>query len=58
MHLNELQNFIVGADFRLVHYLPSVIAAATMIYAIREIGDEDAVEYEDQLMIVLRTSKV
>lgn len=29
-----------------------------MVYAIREIGDEDAVEYEDQLMIVLRTSKV
>ncbi|XP_057771156.1 cyclin-D3-3 [Salvia miltiorrhiza] len=45
------------ADSRLVHYLPSVIAAATMIYAIREIGDEDVVEYEDQLMLVLKASK-
>ncbi|KAL1536508.1 cyclin-D3-3-like [Salvia divinorum] len=45
------------ADSRLVRYLPSVIAAATIIYAIREIGEEDTVEYEDQLMIVLRASK-
>ncbi|KAG6382576.1 hypothetical protein SASPL_157752 [Salvia splendens] len=45
------------ADSRLTRYLPSVVAAATMIYAIREIGDEAAVEYEDQLMIVLRASK-
>lgn len=47
----------IVTDFRLVHYLPSVIAAATTIYAIREIGDDDAVECEDQLMAVLRTSK-
>ncbi|KAH6784346.1 hypothetical protein C2S52_009305 [Perilla frutescens var. hirtella] len=44
-------------DVRLVHYLPSVMAAATMVYVIREIVDGDAVEYENQLMIVLRTSK-
>lgn len=48
----------VSADSRLTRYLPSVVAAATMIYAIREIEDEAAVEYEDQLMIVLRASKV
>ncbi|XP_057807718.1 cyclin-D3-1-like [Salvia miltiorrhiza] len=46
------------ADSRLVHYLPSAIAAATMIYAVRDIGDEDAAEYEDQLLLVLRASKV
>ncbi|KAG6392889.1 hypothetical protein SASPL_147117 [Salvia splendens] len=46
-----------SADSRLVRYLPSVIAAATIIYAIREIGENAAVEYEDQLMFVLRASK-
>ncbi|KAL0350718.1 UNVERIFIED_CONTAM: Cyclin-D3-3 [Sesamum radiatum] len=45
------------ADCRLVHCLPSVIAAATMIYVIREIENCDAVEYQNQLMSVLRTSK-
>ncbi|KAL0450388.1 UNVERIFIED_CONTAM: Cyclin-D3-3 [Sesamum latifolium] len=44
-------------DCRLVHYLPSVIAAATMIYVIREIENCDAVEYQNQFMSVLRTSK-
>ncbi|KAG8367092.1 hypothetical protein BUALT_Bualt16G0036700 [Buddleja alternifolia] len=45
------------ADCRLVNYLPSVIAAATMSYVIREIGPCDAMEYQNQLMSVLRTSK-
>ncbi|KAI3451983.1 hypothetical protein Pfo_008648 [Paulownia fortunei] len=44
-------------DCRLVHYLPSVIAAATMIYVIREIETCDALEDQNQLMSVLRTSK-
>lgn len=43
-------------DCRLGHYLPSVIAAATMIHAMKEIGTCDANEYQNQLMIVLRTS--
>ncbi|KAK6151191.1 hypothetical protein DH2020_016123 [Rehmannia glutinosa] len=44
-------------DCRLVDYLPSVIAAATMMYVIREIESCDALEYQNQLMSVLRTSK-
>ncbi|KAK4417521.1 Cyclin-D3-3 [Sesamum alatum] len=44
-------------DCRLVHYLPSVIAAAAMIYVIGEIENCDAVEYQNQLMSVLGTSK-
>ncbi|KAI3462728.1 hypothetical protein Pfo_019391 [Paulownia fortunei] len=44
-------------DCRFVHYLPSVIAAATMKYVIREIEPCDALEYQNQLMSALRTSK-
>ncbi|KAK4410044.1 Cyclin-D3-3 [Sesamum angolense] len=44
-------------DCRHVHYLPSVIAAATMKYVVREIDPCDAVEYQDQLLSTLRTSK-
>ncbi|CAA2982505.1 cyclin-D3-3-like isoform X2 [Olea europaea subsp. europaea] len=44
-------------DPRLVHYLPSVIAGATMIYVIREIEPCNAMEYQNQLMSVLRISK-
>ncbi|KAL8528731.1 hypothetical protein ACS0TY_006256 [Phlomoides rotata] len=44
-------------DCKLVDYLPSVIAAATMKYAIQEIEPFDALEYQDQLMSALRTSK-
>nr|BAE06272.1 cyclin D [Scutellaria baicalensis] len=44
-------------DCRLVKYFPSVIASAAMIYAIREFETPDALEYEDQLLSVLRTSK-
>ncbi|KAL0461815.1 UNVERIFIED_CONTAM: hypothetical protein Slati_0069100 [Sesamum latifolium] len=46
-----------NADCRHVHYLPSVIAAATMKYVVRETDPCDAVEYQDQLMSALRTSK-
>lgn len=41
-----------------MHYLPSVIAGATMIYVIREIEPCNAMEYQNQLMSVLRISKV
>ncbi|CAI9780780.1 unnamed protein product [Fraxinus pennsylvanica] len=44
-------------DPRLVQYLPSVIAGATMIYMIREIEPCNAMEYQNQLMSVLRISK-
>ncbi|CAI9766847.1 unnamed protein product [Fraxinus pennsylvanica] len=44
-------------DHRLVHYLPSVISGATMMYVIREIEPCNAMEYQNQLMGVLRISK-
>ncbi|KAL0431531.1 UNVERIFIED_CONTAM: Cyclin-D3-3 [Sesamum radiatum] len=44
------------SDCRHLCYLPSVIAAATMKY-VREIDPCDAVEYQDQLLSTLRTSK-
>lgn len=47
-----------NADCKLVDYLPSVIAAATMKYVIEEIEPFDSLEYHDQLMSALRTSKV
>ncbi|XP_073274879.1 cyclin-D3-3-like [Primulina huaijiensis] len=47
----------IVTDCRFVHFLPSVIAAATMKYVIREIQTSVALEYENQLMTVLRTSK-
>ncbi|PIN25367.1 G1/S-specific cyclin D [Handroanthus impetiginosus] len=44
-------------DCRFVCYLPSVIAAATMKYVMRDIDPCDALEYEDKLNSALRTSK-
>ncbi|KAL2552066.1 Cyclin-D3-2 [Forsythia ovata] len=44
-------------DYRLLDYLPSVVAAATMIYVIRDIEPCDAKEFQNQLMSVLRNSK-
>ncbi|CAI9785220.1 unnamed protein product [Fraxinus pennsylvanica] len=44
-------------DPRLVHYLPSIIAGATMVYVIREIEPCNGMEYQNQLMSVLRISK-
>lgn len=55
---SNIGKYYMSADCRLLHYPPSVIAAATMIYAIRELETRDALEYENQLMSVLRTSKV
>ncbi|KAK6128700.1 hypothetical protein DH2020_037550 [Rehmannia glutinosa] len=44
-------------DCRFVHYIPSVIAAATMKYVIKEIEPCDVLEYQNQVMSALRTSK-
>lgn len=46
------------ADCRLMDYLPSVIAAATMKYVIGEIEPCDEREYQNQLMTALQTSMV
>ncbi|XP_073039004.1 cyclin-D3-2-like isoform X1 [Primulina eburnea] len=47
----------IVTDCRFVHFLPSVIAAATMKYVIREVQPSVAPEYENQLVTVLKTSK-
>ncbi|KAK4488411.1 hypothetical protein RD792_004174 [Penstemon davidsonii] len=45
-------------DCRLLHYLPSVIACATMVYVIQENEPcYTTLEYKNQLMNVLRTNK-
>lgn len=44
----------VIADARSMCFLPSTLAAATMVYAIREVGSSNQVEYRNQLMAVLQ----
>ncbi|KZV39733.1 hypothetical protein F511_08195 [Dorcoceras hygrometricum] len=44
-------------DFSLLRYLPSVVAAATMTYVIREIEPCKELEVHSQLLSVLKTSK-
>ncbi|KAG8384338.1 hypothetical protein BUALT_Bualt04G0107800 [Buddleja alternifolia] len=58
-YLRRCENIILSivADCRLMRYLPSVIAAATMIHVTREIDTCDALEYQNQLMSVLKASK-
>ncbi|KAL2499637.1 Cyclin-D3-2 [Abeliophyllum distichum] len=57
--MRTCESFLLSiiTDHRLVHYLPSVIAGATMIYAIREIEPCNAMKYENQLMNALRISE-
>ncbi|KAM3363459.1 cyclin-D3-2 [Capsicum galapagoense] len=45
------------ADSRLVHYPPSVIATAAMSFVINEIESCNAMEYQNQLMSVLKVGK-
>ncbi|XP_009367569.2 cyclin-D3-3 [Pyrus x bretschneideri] len=47
----------VIADLRFTCYLPSVLATATMLYVIDEIEAFNPVEYQNQLMNVLKVSK-
>ncbi|XP_015063223.1 cyclin-D3-2 [Solanum pennellii] len=44
-------------DSRLLHYPPSVIATASMFYVINEIEPSNAMEYQNQLMSVLKVRK-
>ena len=46
------------ADFRSMSYLPSVIAAATMLHAIDGIKASLGAEYQSQLLGILRIDKV
>ncbi|KZV24963.1 hypothetical protein F511_01933 [Dorcoceras hygrometricum] len=45
----------IVTDCRFMHFLPSVIASASMKYVLREIQPSVASEYENQLMAVLKT---
>ncbi|XP_042488645.1 cyclin-D3-1-like [Macadamia integrifolia] len=45
------------ADSRFVHYLPSVLAAATMLHVIDQVEPDNPIDYQNQLMGVLKISK-
>ncbi|OWM83703.1 cyclin-D3-1-like [Punica granatum] len=47
----------VVSDSRSVGYLPSVLATATMMHVIEEVETDSPIEYEAQLLRVLRMSK-
>ncbi|XP_027077243.1 cyclin-D3-1 [Coffea eugenioides] len=47
----------VIADAKLVHYLPSVIASATMLIVVKDIDPCRLMEYQNQLMDALKVSK-
>ncbi|KAK4477472.1 hypothetical protein RD792_011244 [Penstemon davidsonii] len=58
--LKRCENLILSiiTDCRFVQYLPSVIASAVMLYVIKEIEPYSAMEYQNQLTNVMKTSKV
>ncbi|XP_043712862.1 cyclin-D3-1 [Telopea speciosissima] len=45
------------ADSRFVHYLPSVLAAATMLHVIDQVEPDNPADYQNQLLSVLKISK-
>ncbi|KAK4710334.1 hypothetical protein R3W88_004847 [Solanum pinnatisectum] len=55
----KCENIILGiiTDSRLLHYPPSVIATATLLYVINEIEPCNAVDYLNQFMVVLKVRK-
>lgn len=47
----------VVADWRSVRYLPSALAASTMLHIIHQVEPFNAIEYQDQLLSLLKTTK-
>lgn len=47
----------VVADWRSVRYLPSVLATSTMLHIIHQVEPFNAIEYENELLGVLKTTK-
>ncbi|KAJ6412980.1 hypothetical protein OIU84_005907 [Salix udensis] len=47
----------VISDSRSVSYLPSILATATMLHVIKEVEPRNQLEYQNQLMAVLKTSE-
>ena len=50
--------FLYCLDSRFVGCLPSILATATMLHVIDQIEHSDGVEYKNQLLGVLKISKV
>ncbi|RZC48492.1 hypothetical protein C5167_016917 [Papaver somniferum] len=48
---------LVVADSKFFHYLPSVLATAIMLHVIDEVEPENRMEYQNQLMTVLKLTK-
>ncbi|KAH0721606.1 hypothetical protein KY284_006636 [Solanum tuberosum] len=57
--LNKCERLVLDiiTDCRLLHYSPSVIATASMFYVINEIEPNNAMEYQNQLMSLLKVRK-
>ena len=51
-------NFSVIADSRFMSYLPSVLATATMMHVVNSVEPRLGVEYQNQLLGILRINKV
>ncbi|XP_074343461.1 cyclin-D3-1-like [Apium graveolens] len=47
----------VVADWRSVRYLPSVLATSTMLHIIHQVEPFNAIEYQDHLLSILKTTK-
>lgn len=47
----------VVADSRSIRYLPSVLATATMLHVIHQVEPFNAIQYQNQLLGVLKTNK-
>lgn len=54
----SFNRYTSNADPRFLCYLPSVIAAATITLVIEEVDPCNALEYQNQLMCILKISKV
>lgn len=48
----------VCTDARIMHYLPSVVATATILFAIKDFEPSEVMQYEIQVMSALKVSKV
>lgn len=59
VHIKQrLDDHDLFADSRFTLYLPSVMATATMLHVIHQVEPTNAIHYENQLLAVLKISKV
>jgi hypothetical protein len=50
--------WIFISDSRFMSYLPSILATATMLHVIKEVEPRNQLQYQTQLMAVLKTNEV